>query len=283
MKTTTFLAFCIIILSGISAQSQSEEDWEQLFNGKNLDGWHVKINGYDLDDNFGNTFYAEDGMMKVGYSQYDEFADRFGHIFYEKPFSYYKIAVEYRFVGEQAPKGPGWAYRNSGIMVHCLPPETMNKDQNFPISIEVQLLGGDGENRRPTANVCTPGTEILMDGKMVKAHCTNSSSKTYHGDQWVRVEVVVMGDAYISHIMEGEEVMYYTAPQIGGGTVSNFDQAVKEDGKLLTGGYISLQSESHPIEFRKVELLNLQGCMDPTAKNYKPYYVKSDKSKCVYE
>jgi hypothetical protein len=236
-----------------------------------------------LDDNFGNTFRVEDGLMKVVYDQYKDFGDRFGHIFYEKPFSYYKIAVEYRFIGEQAPNGPDWAFRNSGIMVHCPPPETMNKDQNFPISIEVQLLGGNGENDRPTANLCTPGTEVYMKGKMVKSHCVNSSSETYHGDQWVRVEVVVLGDHYISHLMEGEEVISYTDPQIGGGSVSNFDEAVKEDGKLLTGGYISLQSESHPIEFRKVELLNLEGCMDPKAKNYRSYFVKSDNSHCRYE
>ena len=272
-----------LLATGLYAQNNFEENWIQMFNGKDLNDWHVKINGYDLDDNFGNTFYVEDGIMKVGYSAYDNFDNRFGHIFYKQPFSYYKMAVEYRFVGDQAPGGPGWAFRNSGIMIHSPAPETMNKDQNFPISIEVQLLGGDGENKRPTANVCTPGTEIYMNGEMVKDHCTNSSSETYHGDQWVRLEIVVMGDIYISHLMEGEEVIYYTSPQIGGGTVSNFDPAVKEDGKLLTGGYISLQSESHPIEFRKVELLDLEGCMDPKAKNYKSYYVKSNKSKCMYD
>ena len=283
MKTIGYITVCSLVLMYSNVQSQSGDEWIQLFNGKDLDNWHVKITGYELDENFGNTFYVEDGKMKVGYSQYEQFGDRFGHIFYEKPFSYYKIAVEYRFVGEQAPKGPEWAYRNSGIMLHCQPPETINKDQNFPISIEVQLLGGDGENTRTTANLCTPGTDVVMNGEMLKSHCLNSRSKTYHGDQWVRVEVVVMGDAYISHILEGEEVLYYTAPQIMGGNVSNFDQSVKEDGKLLTGGYISLQSESHPIEFRKVELLNLEGCMDPAAKNYRSYYIKSDKSQCIYE
>jgi len=283
MKKIVVTATVLFMVIGSYAQNQSDENWIQLFNGKDLDEWRVKINGYELDDNFGNTFYVEDGLMKVKYDEYDKFDNKFGHIFYKKPFSYYKIAVEYRFVGEQAPEGPAWAYRNSGIMVHGQPPHSMEKDQNFPISIEVQLLGGDGENKRPTANVCTPGTEIEMKGEMVKDHCTNSKSKTYHGDQWVRLEVVVMGDDFISHIMEGEEVIYYTAPQIGGGTVSNFNEAIKKDGKLLTGGYISLQSESHPIEFRKVELLELEGCMDPKANNYKTYYVKSNKSRCVYD
>ncbi|MGD9328005.1 MAG: DUF1080 domain-containing protein [Cyclobacteriaceae bacterium] len=283
MKKLTLTAMAVLLAIGSYAQKTSDENWIQLFNGKDLNDWHVKINGYELDDNFGNTFYVEDGVMKVKYDEYDKFDERFGHIFYKKPFSYYKIAVEYRFIGEQAPEGPAWAYRNSGIMVHGQPPHTMEKDQNFPISIEVQLLGGDGENKRPTANVCTPGTEIKMKGEMVKDHCVNSNSKTYHGDQWVRMEVVVMGDNFISHIMEGEEVIYYTAPEIGGGTVSNFNPAIKKDGKPLTGGYISLQSESHPIEFRKVELLELEGCMDPNAKNYKTYYVKSNKSRCVYD
>jgi len=283
MKKIILFAAFQVIYTGMYAQLQSEGDWVQLFNGKDLDGWHVKINGYELDDNFGNTFRVEDGLMKVSYDAYEKFGDRFGHIFYEKPFSYYKIGVEYRFIGEQAPEGPAWAFRNSGIMVHCLPPVTMNKDQNFPISIEVQLLGGDGEHNRPNANVCTPGTEIFMNGEMVKAHCTNSSSETYHGDQWVRVDVIVLGDSLITHLVEGEEVVSYTHPQIGGGTVSNFDPSVKEDGKLLTGGYISLQSESHPIEFRKVEILDLEGCTDPKAKNYKSYYVKSNNSRCVYD
>ncbi len=283
MKKITLTAMVVLLAIGTYAQKTSDENWIQLFNGKDLNDWHVKINGYELDDNYGNTFYVEDGLMKVKYDEYDKFDERFGHIFYKKPYSYYKIAVEYRFVGEQAPEGPAWAYRNSGIMVHGQPPHSMEKDQNFPISIEVQLLGGNGEDKRPTANVCTPGTEIKMKGEMVKSHCTNSKSKTYHGDQWVRMEVVVMGDNFISHIMEGEEVIYYTAPEIGGGTVSNFNQAIKKDGKPLTGGYISLQSESHPIEFRKVELLELEGCMDPNAKNYKTYYVKSNKSRCVYD
>lgn len=283
MKKTLLFMLSLMISCNLFGQSGIEEDWIQLFNGQDLDDWHVKINGYELDDNFGNTFRVQDGLMKVAYDQYDEFGDRFGHIFYKHPFSYYKIAVEYRFVGEQAPGGPGWAFRNSGIMIHCQPPETMQKDQNFPISIEVQLLGGDGEQERPNANVCTPGTEVVMDGKKVAAHCTNSNSKTYHGDQWVRVDVVVLGDALITHLVNGEEVISYTQPQIGGGTVNNFDPAVKEDGKLLTGGYISLQSESHPIEFRTVEILNLQGCTDPKAKNYRPYYVRSDNSSCIYE
>jgi hypothetical protein len=121
-----------------------------------------------------------------------------------------------------------------------------------------------------------------MDGKLVTTHCIQSTSKTYHGDQWVRVEVLVLGDEKIQHIVEGKTVLEYTKPQIGGGQVDQFDPAVKQDGKLLSEGYIALQAESHPVEFRKVELLNLCGCTDPKASNYKSYFVKSDNSQCRY-
>ncbi|HWR53150.1 MAG TPA: DUF1080 domain-containing protein [Bryobacteraceae bacterium] len=261
-------------------KAAAPSDWIQLFNGKDLKDWSPKITGYALNENFANTFRVESGAMKVAYDGYDTFASRFGHIFYKTPFSYYIIAAEYRFTGEQCPGGPGWAARNSGIMIHCQPPETITKDQDFPISIEVQLLGGLGKGPRSTANLCTPGTNVERDGKLFTQHCLNSSSKTFDGDQWVRVEVEVLGDESVRHVVEGEGVLVYQKPQIGGGNVSKHDPAAKQDGKALTGGYISLQSESHPVEFRKVELLNLSGCMDKKAKNYKPWYVHNDPASC---
>ncbi len=264
------------------ANNPNEKEWIQLFNGRDLDDWAVKITGYDLGDNFGKTFRVESGVLKVSYDQYDQFKGRFGHLFYRRKFSHYIVAVEYRFVGEQAPGAPDWAFRNSGVMVHCQPPESMRRDQDFPISIEVQLLGGRGTGERPTANLCTPGTHVVRNGILFTTHCLNSSSKTYHGEQWVRVETMVLRDSVVRHMIDGETVLGHEMPQIGGGSVNNFDPRAKEDGKLLTEGYISLQSESHPIEFRKVELLDLAGCTDEKAKNYKSYYVKAENSTCQY-
>ena len=254
--------------------AQEATDWIQLFNGKDLTGWTPKITGYALGDNFGNTFRVENGVMKVSYDKYDSFNARFGHIFYKDKFSYYIVAAEYRFTGDQAPGGQGWALRNSGIMIHCQPPETMGKDQDFPISIEVQLLGGTGKGERTTANLCTPGTNVVIDGKLFTPHCLTSKSKTYDGNQWVRVEAMVLGSGVVRHIIDGKTVLSYEMPQVGGGSVSKFIPSAKVDGKLLEEGYISLQSESHPVEFRKVELLNLVGCMDSKAKNYKKYLSK---------
>ena len=258
-----------------------------MFNGKDLSGWSPKISGYAFGENFANTFRVQDGYLSVGYEGYDSFLDqnkagKFGHIFYQRPFSYYVIAVEYRFVGDQAKDGPGWATRNSGIMIHGQDPKSMGKDQDFPISIEVQLLGGLGKGKRPTANLCTPGTNVEREGKLFTPHCLNSTSKTYDGDQWVRVEVVVHGGETVDHRVEGESVLKYERPQVGGGNVSHFDPTAKPDGKILEGGWISLQSESHPVQFRKVEILNLEGCMDKKAKNYRDYFVKADEKACRY-
>lgn len=278
------VAVALLVASICFAQPKNadKKEWIQLFNGKNLKGWSPKITGYALNDNFANTFRVKDGLLSVRYDGYDEFKERFGHLFYNKPYSYYIIAVEYRFVNGQATGGPGWATRNSGIMIHGQDPATMGKDQNFPISIEVQLLGGLGKGPRTTANLCTPGTNVVRDGKLFTPHCINSKSKTYDGDQWVRVEAKVLGGEHIEHIIDGEVVLAYDQPQIGGGSVNNFDPAVKQDGKILTGGSISLQSESHPVDFRKVELLDLEGCMDSKAKNFKSYFVKAANDRCKF-
>ncbi len=247
-KHIALLLLCLFLTSmvcGCAIQPPSQSRWVSLFNGKNLDGWKVKITGYDLNDNFGNTFRVEDGILMVSYDQYEKFDGRFGHIFYDGTFSHYILRLEYRFVGEQCPGGPAWAFRNSGIMAHGQSAESMKKDQDFPNSIEVQLLGGNGKDKRPTGNLCTPGTHVVMDGKLIKQHCISSSSKTYHGDQWVTIELEVHGNSVIKHIIDGEVVMEYEQPQL-------------DDGTLLSEGTISLQSESHPVEFRKVEILLLE-------------------------
>lgn len=277
MRVHSQLIIALLLFSFACANQQStvqndpsEEVWVDLFNGEDLNDWDIKIRGYELNDNHANTFRVEDGLLKVRYDEYSEpYNERFGHIFYNKPYSYYKLRVEYRFTEEQAEGGPGWAYRNNGIMFHSQPAQTMTLDQDFPDSIEYQLLGGDGTNNRTTGNICTPGTHVVVDGELQTAHCINSSSKTFHGDQWVTAELVAYGDSLIQHLINGELVMEYTQPQLDNGT-------------LLNGGYIALQAESHPTDFRSIQILNLKGCMDPEADNYKEYYVKDSPDSCIY-
>lgn len=255
-----YLVFSSILLLALSCGNPSgkseKEKWIQLFNGKDLTGWIIKIKGYELNNNYKNTFRVEDGILKVSYDQYEKFNGEYGHIYYNTPFSRYKIRVEYRFVGEQCEGGASWAFRNNGIMFHCQPPETILLNQDFPVSIEAQLLGGDGSAERSTMNVCTPGTNIVIDTTLVTQHCVNSTSKTFNSDVWVTAELVVYGDSIIYHIVNGDTVLTYSRPQVGG-TNKPADYPVP-DGTLLSEGYIGLQAESHPAEFRKVELLRLK-------------------------
>jgi hypothetical protein len=235
------------------------EEWVSLFNGKNLAGWRPKISGYEFGENFGNTFRVEDGILKVRYDEYDEFDGEFGHLFYKDKFSHYRLRLEYRFVGEQLPGGPGWGYRNSGIMLHCQSPGSMRKDQDFPVCIEAQLLGGDGKNERSTGNVCTPGTNIVMDETLVTDHCINSSSETYHGEQWVTAEVEVHGNDVVKHIINGQVVLEYEKPQFDPKDGDAVKLIEANNGELMVHeGYISVQAESHPVEFRNIEILPLE-------------------------
>lgn len=230
--------------------------WTPLFNGQNLDGWTIKIKGQEAGVNYRDTFRVENGVLRVAYDRYEKFNGEFGHLFYQGRFTNYILRAEYRFVGNQVPGGPGWAFRNSGLMIHGQTVESMRRDQDFPVSIEVQLLGGNGKDKRSTANLCTPGTHVVMNGKLVTQHCNDSRSQTFHGDQWVTCEVEVHGSRQIIHRVNGETVLEYEQPQYDEGDADA--RALMKDGqKLISSGTISLQAESHPVEFRKVEILVL--------------------------
>jgi hypothetical protein len=251
------MALALISLTGLAAMNPArQEKWVSLFDGKSLDGWVPKFRGEDLGVNYLDTFRVKDGVLQVAYDRYAEFDNRYGHLFFKRKFQNYRLRVEYRFVGDQVKGGPGWAWRNNGVMVFSQSPESMRKEQEFPVSVEVQLLGGDGKNERHTANVCTPGTNIEMGGKLITQHCIDSSSKTYHGDQWVTVELEVHGNAVTKHIIDGEVVFSYEKPQLDERDADG--KALIRDGKLLlSDGYIAIQAESHPTEFRKIELMPL--------------------------
>ncbi len=248
------LALTVLGVAVLGCTADSGDEWIPLFNGQDLTGWTLKIVGSELGEDPWNTFRVEDGLLTVNYENYDTFDSRFGHLFYEQPFSHYLLRVEYRFVGEQLPDAPAWAFKNSGIMFHSQNPQSMLVDQTFPISLEAQLLGGNGVEERPTANLCTPGTHAEIDGVLVEDHCITASAPTYHGDEWVTMDLLVLGDSLVAHIIEGDTVLAYTHPVIGGGSVNVFDETVKQDGTRLTEGYVALQSESHPIQFRRVLL-----------------------------
>lgn len=259
IKLLILISILINVLLSSCNQKSTEGEWVQLFNGKDLTGWTPKIVGHEAGDNFGNTFRVEDGLIKVRYDQYDLFKDRFGHLFYKDEFSHYKLRVEYRFQGDQLPDAPGWAYRNSGIMLHGQTPETMELDQDFPTSIEVQLLGCDSIAERTTMNLCTPGTNVIMNNQLILDHCTNSNSKFYFDDIWVTAEVEVRGNDVIYHILDGDTVLQYNQPQLDERDFTYKKLIELNNGdKMLSKGTISLQSEGHPVDFRKVEIMILE-------------------------
>jgi hypothetical protein len=254
---TSALAALSTLTTFTAAEEAKEGKWESLFNGKDLTGWTPKIRGEEAGVNFKNTYRVVDGAIQVNYSEYEKWDNRFGHLFHERKLSHYRLRFEYRFTGDQVKEGPGWAFRNSGVMIHSESPETMEKEQDFPTSLEVQLLGGPGSGERTTGNLCTPGTHVEMNGKLETAHCINSKSKTFHGDQWVTLEIEVRGSEIIKHLINGEEVMSYSKPQYGGDP--HADALAKVAGsKIISEGYICLQSESHPVEFRKIEVMELK-------------------------
>ena len=239
-------------------QSSADGDWIKLFNEKDLSDWVVKINHYDVGDNVDSTFAVKDGMIQVRYNHYGNFDNRFGHLFYKKPLSKFHLKLEYRFTGTQQPGAPDYTILNSGVMFHSQDPATILKNQDWPISIEMQLLAGlDDGAPRPTGNMCSPGTEIVFQGAEYKGHCLNSTSKTYRPGEWVKAELIVLGDSLITHIIEGDTVLQYSKPTMGGGVVTGYDSTVFRPGKPLKSGYIGLQSEGQPIDFRNIYLKEL--------------------------
>lgn len=308
LKNCLSLAFVLLLFAcnnspsetAATANDPNEEEWVALFNGHDLEGWEIKITGSPLGVNYKHTFIVEDSILKVNYDEYESFNGEFGHLYTKEPYSYYKLRTVYRFVGDQLPGGASWNVRNSGVMLHSQSAGSLEVDQDFPVSVELQMLGGlqEGEERH-TANVCTPGTTVYTAGQVNKAHCIDSDSKTYYGDQWVEVEAIVLGDSIIHHVMDGDTVLTYTKPQVDVDSVfinrtdkaadwpafgiSNAEAWRTRAGELLSEGHIALQAESHAIHFKEVELLNLKGCRDPKATNYKSYYVAGDKTLCRYE
>ena len=299
ISKVTWMTICIIptialsLVSCQQAEDTAKEEWIPLFNGKDLSGWDIKIAKQPLNDNYKNTFRVQDSMLRIVYDDYEKFDGRFAHLYTQTPYSYYKLRFQYRFTGKHLADAPVWADRNSGIMVHSQSAKSMELNQDFPVSLEMQFLADTGKNDRHTGNICTPGTLVHISDSLSPDHCVNSDSKFYNLGDWVNGTVEVYGDSLVRHIIENDTVLTYTKPMIGGGFVGDLygwgsahitDSMVwvNKANTALGEGYIALQAESQPVDFRNIEILNLVGCIDPKAKNYKPYYIKGDKSKCKY-
>lgn len=228
--------------------------WVSLFNGKNLNNWKPKIVGYKLGENFGNTFRVEDGIISIRYNQYDSFRNRFGALYYNKKFTNYRLKVEYRFVGNTTAGAPSWGFRDGGIQYHCQPPATLDLTQPFPVCLEYNLLGGNGKDERPSGEICASGMYVQIDGEKNKSYCTPPIVKrTLHGDQWATAEIDVRNGT-ITHFINGEQVIQFKNPRYDS-THPIAKKFITAGDDLVKDGYISLQSNSHPMDFRKIEIM----------------------------
>lgn len=264
---TLYCAFALTGCAGVNGNPHKSQDairtqpnqaaWIQLFNGKDLSGWTPKFKGHQAGVNYKNTFKVENGILKVDYSEYDKFNGEFGHLFWKQKLSHYRIRAEYRFVGKQLAGAPDWGFRNNGIMIFSEPPEAMELDQDFPASIEVQMLGGGGTGDQNNGSFCTPHTRAVFNGQLTTTHRTSANSKVYMGDDWVTIEVEVRGGKSIKHILDGETVISYSQPQLDPRDSHSRQLMVKGFPQMLESGYIAIQAETHPTEFRRIEILPL--------------------------
>ncbi|SFB25630.1 3-keto-disaccharide hydrolase [Algoriphagus aquimarinus] len=255
----TALISCSAEKKETQVAEQPKAEWIDMFNGENLEDWTAKIYHHESGDNYQNTFRVVDGTIEVNYDDYNEgFNDRYGHLFYKKPFSSFHMTWEYRFTEQWLEDAASYTYRNSGVMFHSQAPETILKEQDWPISVEWQMLAEEKEGvPRPTGNMCSPGTDVFFEGKKDPRHCINSTSPTFKWDEWVKADLIVYGDSLVVHLVNDVKVLEYTLPQIGGGVANGFDPKYKEDGKLLKEGYIGLQSEGQGVIFKNLKIKEL--------------------------
>lgn len=261
MRTISFL-MAILLLSASCKQQKVKENkqiketpqWVSLFNGENFDGWTIRILGKELGENYANTFRIDSGMLKIRYDGYESFDNQFGAIYFNKPYSNYRLKLMYRFVGDTAPGAPEWGFRDSGVQYHSQSPESLKPDQPFPVCLEYNLHGGNGTDDRPTGEVCASGTTVQIGNAQNESFCTPPEVKrTFHGDQWITLEIDVRDDE-ISHFVNGEKILTYTNPRYNA-TDENGKAFIVDGEDQVSSGFISLQSNSHPIDFRKIEIL----------------------------
>ena len=246
------LAFASVLTAADTAPAK--EEWISLFNGKDLDGWTVKVAKHPIGDNYADTFRVEDGVIKVAYDKYGKFDEQFAHLYSNLPYSHYILRLEYRFTGMPVADSPSWAKFNSGVMIHSQSPLTMTVDQLWPASMEVQFLCVGTTAGRQTGNVCTPGTNLERNGQLLTDHIIEAKGRLSYLGEWVAVEVEVHGNDEVIHRINGEEVLRYQHPQLDPRETSAQRLLALGAPLQLSSGHLALQAESQPVWFRNIRL-----------------------------
>jgi hypothetical protein len=254
-----YRALATIMALTAGGQASAAEKWRSIFDGKTLDGWTPKIVGYAAGDNFAQTFSVRDGAIRVSYAGYDRFNFRFGHLFYRVPLKSYRLRLKYRIIeGGEVEGAPKWSRSNSGVMFYAQSPQSMAREQWFPASVEFQLLGREGRDNtlEPTGSVCTPGTNITIDGGRLKTHCATSIGPVVPNDSWTDLELEVRANGQVIHRINGVEVLRYNGVELDLADLTAEPLIAAQNGSLtLSSGYIALQSEGQPVEFKDIAVL----------------------------
>lgn len=265
MKTPFLLLFRLAALalpfalpSSASPESTAESGWISLFNGKDLDGWTVKVAKHPVGENFADTFRVEDGVIKVAYDKYGKFDEQFAHLYSNLAYSRYILRLEYRFTGTAVADSPSWSKLNSGVMIHSQSPLSMRLDQLWPAAMEVQFLAEGTTAGRQTCNACTPGTNLVRGGKLTTDHIVEAVGSLSPLNEWVSVEVEVHGNDLVIHRVNGVEVLRYEHPQLDPRDPDAKRLLALGAPLQLSSGHIALQAESQPVWFRNIRIKLLE-------------------------
>ncbi len=252
------MSILLLPVALLGAVSAPEPKWQPIFDGKTLNGWTPKIAGRGVGEDPLRMFVVQDGAIRVSHANYTKFEGEFGHLFWKTPLSAFRLRFEYRLLGEPLPGIKTYQASNSGVMFHSQGPETMRRDQAFPVSLEMQLLAVPRPVQEPSGNLCTPGTTVVFEGKRDPRHCILSSSPLLPIGRWTRGLIEVLPNGQVTQYIDGRPVLRYSDAELDPADKDAQPLIAAAGGNLKLGrGFIALQSEGHEIEFRGLELQKL--------------------------
>lgn len=227
----------------------STDGWVNLFNGKDLTGWVPLIHKSKVGENYMDTFRADsvNKVIRIAYDKYpnQSFDGRIGNLYYNKRLTNYRVRVTYRFIEPQAKNPVSWGRNNSALMIFAVDPYTITGDPQLPPMIELQLLGSPSAGGTTSPNYCDLGG---MSMQQHSARCGNNGSgkAPNPANQWTTVEAEV----HVTGVTKVFQLPDTTNPAQTMSGPRYMNQAV-------TGGFVALQSESQPIEFKDILLKEL--------------------------
>jgi hypothetical protein len=227
----------------------------KIFNGQDLTGWVPLIKKSAFNVNYQNTFRADPAnqIIRVTYEDYPDtdFDGRYGMLYYDKYLTDYRVRLTYRFREPQAQNPSQWGKNNTGLMLFGIDPRDVMGDPDFPPAIEIQLLGTPSTGGTNNANLCQPGgmwvSKLFGENNGSGNGCKASKSgPAPTAGEWVTIEAEVL--------VSGETKIYQHPETIT--PVLSISGPMYNNQPVL-GGYMAIQSESQPVEFKDIELKEL--------------------------